>query len=216
MKGGNLPDVTLLTNLEVLHLTRTMITDRDLACLKPLRKLRTLSVNDVAISDAGVETLADLNLKALGLIGTKVKGKTFSKGGFTHLKILDLADTKTNDEGLRAIATLDSLCLLRLEYCRLVTDEGVMHLSESQFLRDFFVEGTRVSREGARKLNQSRGRFEPVFIHGQDWHEPSDAKFVDLFSDTTEPILHERASRVRLFDAHPFNFWNISKEIPES
>src|SRR4030095_1464603 len=70
---ADLPQLASLTNLRVLHLEKTPMTDAMLANLKGLKNLTYLNLYGTQITDAGLPQLKELtNLKSLYVFETKV------------------------------------------------------------------------------------------------------------------------------------------------
>jgi endonuclease YncB( thermonuclease family) len=118
-------------DLRTLSLRRTLITNEGLAQLKRFEKLRTLSLMNTGVGDAGLEHLASLSA----------------------LEDLDLDRTAITDAGLAHLKGLSNLRRLQVAHTA-VTDAGLKHLENLPNLRELNVAGTNVTKEAADKLRR--------------------------------------------------------------
>jgi hypothetical protein len=126
-----------LTELEVLDLRGSRITDAGLAHLRGLKGLRHLSLAYVpTVTDSGIGQLGFLSqLEDINLTGTKVTSEGLSRlRGLKHLRGLVLNETKLSDADLERLANeLERYRFWpRFEWMNLdvtfVTDGGVQRL----------------------------------------------------------------------------------------
>jgi len=96
------------SNMEILHLTCSQVTDAGLEHLRGLTSLKLLSLWHTQVTDGGLEHLR----------------------GLTSLQDLYLCDTQVTDAGLECLKGLTSLSRLYL-YNTQVTDEGVEKLQQA-------------------------------------------------------------------------------------
>ena len=166
------------TDLGILRLTKTKVTDAGLVHLRDCKNLYFLDLDHNKITDAGLEQLQGLTeMKYLGLSGTNVQGdglkyltgmKKLTKlnldftpladGGlaqlqeFTSLTDLRLTRTKITDAGLESLNPLKKLEYLDLGHCQ-ITDVGLAHLEELPNLKKAVLAGTKVSETGLNQWN---------------------------------------------------------------
>lgn len=149
-----------LPNLKGLDLTRARISDRSLAHLANFPKLENLGLtqeSDVEgeswITDAGLEHLKHLEkLESLGLEGTQVTGANFPLAPrLPHLREVNVSDSKWTDEGVKRLATHDSLEEINLAYTD-VTDACLESLSGLKALQELKLGFTQVTVAGLRKV----------------------------------------------------------------
>jgi hypothetical protein len=103
--------------------------DRALACIGRLSRLRKLTLYGPMVTDARLA-----NLK-----------------GLVRLKWLTLEGANVSDSGLAHLSRMSSLEVLNLDHTR-ISDAGLVHLTGLTNLRLLFLRGTRVSDEGVRHI----------------------------------------------------------------
>ncbi|HEY4313164.1 MAG TPA: M56 family metallopeptidase [Pirellulales bacterium] len=132
--------VAQLDKLEHLALSNTQITDAGLAQLRGLTSLKELALTNCNITDDGVKQLDTLvNLEWLWLNNNLVRdGKR-------------VRFVKITDEALRLSRPLSKLTHLQL-YGTAVTDAGLEYLKDLPNLGQVSLNGSDVTREGARKF----------------------------------------------------------------
>ncbi len=143
-----------LSEIEVLDLFNTALTDRDLEVVGRLTKLRSLNIAGTAVTSAGLSALRGLtNLEELHVGWTDIDDK-----GLAHLvalpslKVLELRSTKVSDEGMREIARLPKLHTLGLQETR-VGNDGVSHLRPLRAqLRRLFIGYTPIDNGAVPEL----------------------------------------------------------------
>jgi|GEM_PF-4998688 len=124
--------------LEILHLSKTSITNIGLKNISLLAKLETLTLSNTKINDEGLGNIVNL----------------------TNISILNLKDTKISDEGLKYLKNMTKLTELNLMGTR-VTDKGLDYLSELPNLQIIMVRGTKVTQRG---FNKFKKRFPNKYI----------------------------------------------------
>jgi hypothetical protein len=113
-----------------LVLSSCPITNQGLSCLEGKRNVRCLLLTKTGVTDEGLKYLRGMNLQTL-----------------------DLSSTKITDNGLAQLAQFDfpHLKEIALERTR-VTNEGLMHLANFKRLEWVSIAGTKVTKEGTRRL----------------------------------------------------------------
>ncbi|MBN1909772.1 MAG: hypothetical protein JW818_08535 [Pirellulales bacterium] len=120
--------------------------DADLADLKRLSNVNLLSLRNTRISDTGLAQLrVQVHLEYLDLAGTEITDTGLAHlEELTQLRFLDLADTKTTDAGLMHLHELLCLEALWLANTR-ITDAGLVHLEGLKNLVELDLTGTEVT-----------------------------------------------------------------------
>jgi endonuclease YncB( thermonuclease family) len=131
--------------------------DEDLAALRGLPYLRTLSLRATRITDAGLAQLRPFEgLRSLSLMSTGVGDAGLAHlEPLTSLEDLDLDRTAITDAGLVHLKALTNLRRLQVAHTA-VTDAGLEHLRALPKLQDLNVRGTRVTEEAAEALRSRR------------------------------------------------------------
>jgi Leucine Rich repeat len=159
-----------------------LVTDRGLAYIKGLRKLRVLSIHSLyQVTDAGLIHLKDLkNLESLFLASANVSDAGLVHlQGLSELKVLDLRNNPRVDgsgfarltgltklswllldgSGLKDAGMAKLKCLTSLRYLNVsdtcVTDAGLAHLSCLTGLQYLDIVSTRVSDAGALQFQKA-------------------------------------------------------------
>ena len=123
---GLLQHVSKLTDLE-LHGEK--ITDKGLANLAGLTRLKRLSLANTDITDAGLKHLEKLgSLRDLSLAGTRVDGSGLAAISTLDLVTLDLDNTHATDACLAHIGRFPNLLMLRLSRTE-IDGSGLQHLA---------------------------------------------------------------------------------------
>ena len=159
VKNGPLkiPAFTELAEITRLELTSNELTDADLAVLGAMPKLWIFRVSG-PITDAGVPSVVRYpHLKVVGLSRTKITDTGLVSVAKTRsLENLRLAGSAAiTDAGLAAFAGHDRLQTLDLTNCLGITDACVSKLQALPKLTELFVEGTRITRDGAAKIAEA-------------------------------------------------------------
>lgn len=135
----DIAELAVLTDLEILLLQNTRVTDAGLSLLK-FAKLRKLSLAGTAITDAGLENLQ----------------------GLPELRELDLYSTPVTDAGLPHLEKLPALEVVKLNGTR-VTDAGLETLPRLRALKQVWLYGSGVTPEGVARFKQSNPTVRVVF-----------------------------------------------------
>lgn len=130
------------------------LTDEAMALLALLPSLKRLNIHGADVTDVGLAKLTWLqNLEELNLGRTRVTDEGLSTlREFPHLKRVDLSVTESTDAGLVHIAELQSLETLYLDYCRKITNAGIMQLSGLPQLQLLHVRCTQICEDGAEEF----------------------------------------------------------------
>jgi hypothetical protein len=115
--------------LEILNLSKSLVTDAGMRELRGLRHLRGLYLSSTKITDAGLEPLS----------------------GLVELETLDLSKTRIDDAGLAHLAGLARLKLLLLNWTD-VSDAGMKCLSGLSRLESLSLIATQVGNAGLQEL----------------------------------------------------------------
>jgi hypothetical protein len=140
----------------LLYLDGTQVTDAGLEHLKGLTALQGLSLDGTQVTDAGLEHLKGLTaLQGLYLDGTQVTDAGLEHlKGLTALQWLYLDGTQVTDAGLEHLKGLTALQELWLGDTQ-VTDAGLEHLQGLRSLEEVDLSNTKVTDEGVKKLQQT-------------------------------------------------------------
>jgi hypothetical protein len=142
-----------LTNLRIVNLDTTPITDEGVKRLAGIPSIDTVSLTRTAITDAGLAalgTLTDMNELRLDATAITDAGLAHLKA-FPRLRVLSLYQTGITDAGLVHLKCLTALRRLSLDETR-VSDEGLKELSGLSDLRYLSVWKTSVTDAGVRDL----------------------------------------------------------------
>lgn len=155
---AGMDSVAQLSNLQSLGLVDTKVTDAGLKKLAGLKRLQTLTLDAHRISDSTLVLLRENGLLhaltiypsylpgasrpskleevlSFDLSGTQVTGAGLRElAGLKSLNVLRLAETRVTDAGLKEVAALSELQWLVLARTD-VTDDGLKHLAGLQKLR---------------------------------------------------------------------------------
>ncbi|MHB1036255.1 MAG: leucine-rich repeat domain-containing protein, partial [Pirellulales bacterium] len=155
--NGALDTIQRMPNLEQLSLKGCDITDRGLSQLTGLSKLKSLDLSRTAVSDQGMLAIAKMRqLAELELDGTQI-----GDAGVSHLAAhpglqrLSLYGTAITDESMKTIATLSRLDELYIGDTR-VGDRGMSHLASLKSLQQLGMEGTPLTDAGAEAIGKIR------------------------------------------------------------
>jgi hypothetical protein len=117
-----------------LHVNKN-ITDEAMKSVKKLHRLHTLQLAGTLCTDAALSQLKEL----------------------TQLRELTVADSRTpsqiTDEGLKHLGEMKSLTLLEV-YAASVTNEGLVYLEDLPEMRELIFSKTKVTAEGAQRLQR--------------------------------------------------------------
>jgi hypothetical protein len=126
--------------------------DDDLARLPAMPELEDLELGRTWTTDTGLARLQGLDsLDYLGLAETAVAGPGLASFAGTPLTRVDLSRSEITNDGLRYLATLESLSLLWLDGTQ-VTDAGLEHLLSLPLLAELHLSDTAVSDASLGRL----------------------------------------------------------------
>ena len=133
-----------------VNLRDSMATDETLVAIRPLKHVRSLLLNNLEISDEGLEALTDVTwpLSNLDLRGCPVTNDGLrSLTGLQNLKALRLSGTHSaatvDDDGMDAVAQISDLKVLSLDKLW-VSNDGVRALSTLKHLEELYLAGTTI------------------------------------------------------------------------
>jgi hypothetical protein len=131
------------------------VADRDLAALLGLTNLRVLNLDDSEVTDEGMKVIGGLDsLVSLSLTGTQVTDAGLAHlKGLTRLEFLRLDRLPITDAGLANLAGLPRLRELSL-YKTSINDDGLAHLKGLPSLEILSLDETAIGDEGLRHLKQ--------------------------------------------------------------
>jgi Leucine-rich repeat (LRR) protein len=145
------------TRLQRLELVKVPLRDDDLATLKDLTDLRVLSLRGTLVTDKGTVHLgAFTKLRTLNL---STREGLITDAALPHLKelteleYLDLDRTGITDAGLGQLKSLRNLRGLQVAFTT-VSDAGLEHLQTLSNLKELNARGTKVTKDGVDKLKQ--------------------------------------------------------------
>jgi len=141
------------TQLEVLRLGRLPLTDRCLADLKRLPRLKALDVSggDSKVTDAGTIDISEMkSLESLSLPSVLTDAGTARLAGLTRLKSLQLGGEIT-DAGTAHLAGLKDLEKLEV-WSERITDAGISHIAKLKNLKELHIYNCRMTNNGLAML----------------------------------------------------------------
>jgi internalin A len=154
-----------MTTLEMLDIQSKLITERGVADLRDLRKLKSLRLDYCAsMTDKIAETLIELTeLEELTLPATITNMGIKKLAGLKKLKRLSLGGQDIGDDAVKDISEifpdLESLSVsgVILRTRNEVTDEAVPYLKNLKKLKQLRLVGTQVTDSGLKDLAQMQG-----------------------------------------------------------
>lgn len=186
-KGEGITDAVImrlaprLACVKYLALDGSEITDKSLAVVGKMRRLRCLGLTSTAVTDVGLQELGRLpRLEELHLRGAGISDRSLSwlarllvrkdfkvpivsrvtdealiyLGRISTLKKLDLGMTEVTDLGLSRLVSLTQLEELGLAGT-LISDKGLVHLEQLPRLRVLDLGGTGVTDDGVKRLQEA-------------------------------------------------------------
>ncbi len=155
IKGGDLFHITSLHGLEELFVYDAK--DAELPSLKPLSKLRQLSLISPQVTNAGIENIGGLsNLEILELPCVKLTDAGLQQlKSLPRLKTLNLAQSRITGAGLACLAASDGLETLSLSSTRL-DDAGMANLRLFPNIESLDLAGTDIGDDGLANLENLR------------------------------------------------------------
>jgi len=148
-----------LSRLQILRVCspdKAEITDRALACLSELPRLKGLMLINTKITDRGLQHLADYP----ELSGFDLRGADITDEGLRHIKRIDslswicLCHAKITDNGLANIAHLTDLRHISLSGAKNISDRGIEYLLPLPNVIRLNIDGTKVTRHGIERFRQ--------------------------------------------------------------
>jgi hypothetical protein len=180
-----------LNDLEELVISDTFISDRNLEELASLPKLERLEIDNALITDKGLETISHIPYIYSLSIANKDR-RWITDEGILHLsrmdklRCLDASGSSLSHQGLRALASCESLYYLILNDAGLcdkdlealppdkfaplylaqndITDAGVPGIIRAMPGGHCNLSGTRVTSEGIKKLQEADILVLPTFM----------------------------------------------------
>ncbi|MFH2012638.1 MAG: hypothetical protein ABIJ37_08075 [Pseudomonadota bacterium] len=151
ISNENMRHIKVLTKLEELTLPR-WTNDSGLSNVAGLTNLKILSIGITNVTDAGMVYLKDLNsLESIGLHGTKITGEGLKYLKGKNLSILGLNQTNIGDADMEIIGTFTNLKSLYLVGTK-ITDASIPHLKKLKNLQRVDIVGTKISPQGKQDL----------------------------------------------------------------
>ena len=162
---GGIESIRDWTELEILELSDTQITDVGVARLGGLEKLRTLRLSRTRVTDEGVASLRNLaDLEILDLEETQITNTALTTlGRLTNLNTLRLSKNAITDKGLTSLRPLTKLEHLQIDGTD-VTVAGLEQLRELPNLTYVWVNQERISETDAAAFEESFGDRE-FYVH---------------------------------------------------
>ncbi len=183
--GISSSQLSALSGLSVLDLSRSNITDRELKTVAGFEKLSVLDLEDnYKISDeglrhlSGLQNLSTLDLKNTGITGEGLEhlsdlnslyklnlGKTETTdkaikhlSGLKKLSVLDISNTKITAKGLKSLSDLKNLFVLDLGFTK-ITDDSLKHMANLRNLSSLDLSNTKITDKGLKHLSDLKNLF---------------------------------------------------------
>jgi len=139
--------------VEVVLVPEKAATDENLARLKDLRNISTLSITGAGVTDAGLEHLAGLTtLQSLNIYDASATGSGLAHlRNITGLKRLELVRTKLTDEGAANLRWFPNLDTLKLSNSN-ITSAAVESITGMSKLRELWINRTQVDDAALKSL----------------------------------------------------------------
>jgi serine/threonine protein kinase/Leucine-rich repeat (LRR) protein len=143
-----------LVNLLDLNLSNTDVGDREMVLVARLDKLETLGLQQVPISDVGVQQLSGLGqLKSLNLTGSLITGSGFKSLGFSNsLTSLSIGVTRVSDQTIGFVKQFPNLANLDISANTRLTDRSLEQLKSLKSLTKVDVSRTAASAAAISSL----------------------------------------------------------------
>jgi acyl-CoA:6-aminopenicillanic acid acyl transferase len=164
-KGSNpepfLPLLRNLSQLRVLQLAETEVTDGGLGSLRELSQLESIGLHGTGIGNRGLMYVGNLkNLRTLNAGATKITDAGMLQvSGLTRLEGLNISDTAVGDAGVAQIAKLAGITGLNLSGTK-ITDAALAHLKLMSRLTKLNLSNTAVTDAGIANAKS----FLPFFV----------------------------------------------------
>jgi hypothetical protein len=165
--------IAKLRRLSTANLSRTEITDDQLACLENMNHLSNLLISGATISDAGIAHLASLPaLQHLEVCNTKVTDAGMSDiAKISSIAVLSLSGTGITNQGIKQISHMPNINWLIIENTK-VTDEGLPYLETLPELKRLTIsKNMNISDEALEKLKKT---FPKLIVDVTKAEAPSD------------------------------------------
>ncbi len=152
LTGTSLDVIAQMTTLETLKLRNNMMfMDFNIGVLKSLTNLKSLSLEDLQITEQGLEFVGDLqNLQELILMRMNFFDLNVL-GKLTGLKRLTLRDMPINSDNVEFLKNLTNLEQLIMDECS-IDDKGIEYLSEMKKLADLSIWHTQITSAGLKMI----------------------------------------------------------------
>jgi hypothetical protein len=152
-KDEDLIPLSQLTEVKVISLICSKITDNGLSHIAGLKKLEVLYLGETQVGDSGLINLEELSeLRELWLRGTRVTDKGIKHlRGLSKLEVLYISRTSLSDDGMRVIKNLASLKNLVINNTN-VTDAGILELKNLKNLKYLDLYNTKTTPNGISEL----------------------------------------------------------------
>ncbi len=146
-----------LASIEKLSLSTTQTGDVGMASVAKLVGLRDLDLSNTMVTGKGIALLLRLeHLERLLLNNSQVRGDGFDALGVLPIATLELAGAPVNDAGLRSISALQFLRKLRLSSTD-ITDDGLAALSTLSAIEELDLSATDIGDAGLAHLKALTG-----------------------------------------------------------
>ncbi|MGE0534588.1 MAG: leucine-rich repeat domain-containing protein [Pirellulales bacterium] len=140
-RGPHWRQLAACTNLHTLALSKTNISDGDLAALGSLSRLRTLYLIDTRVTGEGLKALAQRGSIEELSISDRVNGAGLRQiGGLTGLRVLSIRSNAITDGDLAALNNLQHIERLDITSLR-IAGSGLRHLGGLPQLKSLSLEG---------------------------------------------------------------------------
>ncbi|MBM3794928.1 MAG: hypothetical protein FJW31_12860 [Acidobacteria bacterium] len=153
VSDAQLSHLGTLRGLERLNLHATQVGDLGIDAITGLEDLKELDLSLTTISDAGVAKLAKLKrLEVLRLDGTLIEGRTLaSLAELPAMRELSLGGPRIEDEALTHTGKLTGLTRLKISHTE-ITDGALKNLAGLSKLQSLDVSGTEVGDPGLKHI----------------------------------------------------------------
>jgi internalin A len=150
-----LQQISKLTSLTSLDLSRNSIGNEEAKALSKLTTLSHLELSNNSLGDEGAVALSSLaNLDYLYLFNNEIEDEgAKALSALTTLSSLELSSNNIKDEGAKALSKLTNLTSLGLSR-NIIGDEGAKALSTLTKLTSLELSSNRIGPEGAKILSK--------------------------------------------------------------
>ena len=155
ISNKSIPYLSACRRLKFLKLAGESIDDDTLKAISGIKSLRILGLNNTAISDAGVEQLAGLNLSGIQFVGSPIGDASVNVlSEMSNLTVANLRGTKISDESLRHLTACKRLKKLEVSECNSpgITDLGCEELAKIKSLEGVNLWLSKISDAGLEPL----------------------------------------------------------------